>query len=117
MIYQWEYTMLKINGKEMGKIGNKKHIEIKKCIINGNDFEKMEIEQWNEIKFQRWKQTGKDLGNMFQWKGKLQNWKRHGIYVEKKSNRWEKIGTGWQLSYSIVGILMNQTVFIGFMGP
>ena len=32
--------------------------------------EKMEIEQWNEMKFQRWKKTGKDLGNMFQWKGK-----------------------------------------------
>ena len=42
----------------------------KKQIINGNNFGKMEIEQWNKIKFQRWKQTGKDMGNMFQWKGK-----------------------------------------------
>ena len=54
--------------EEKWERSEKKHIEIKKCIINGNDFEKMEIEQWNKIKFQRWKQTGKDLGNMFQWK-------------------------------------------------
>jgi hypothetical protein len=33
---------LKINGKEMGKIG-KKQIEIKKCITNGNDWKRWKL--------------------------------------------------------------------------
>ena len=40
------------------------------------------------------------------------DWKGSGKYVsmERKVTKLEKIGTGWQLSYSIVGIPMNQTV-------
>lgn len=53
--------------------------------------EKMEIEQWNEMKFQRWKQTGKDLGNMFQWKGKLQNWKRSEQDGNCHTPLWESL--------------------------